>query len=574
MKPASVIAGALALTSAAAGCGSRAPSWTLPVEATSYPLNTGVAIVDEAAHRVLIVSANADLSTSEQSVTVGHNVVTVATSPDGNHLFVMSNGDWPPQSPSDQPPSLTYIDATTTPVTVTPYPMKQPQPNLVLDPLGQYAAAYTGPGTPAQFIDDPNEIVIFKLSPPATAPTSATLSIQSFGGTPQQLTFTPTLTLPDGTTTTGMQTRLLLVESTIDLTILDMGHAFDPVPPQQITVQLTDGTTTQQETPAGVAVDDGDPSNPNDARIALWTSTDSNVFIFQLGPSEPGTPNPFTPSINSASVGAIPSTVAFVHTSAQPANDYGLQVLALVPSQTKAVFIDEDDDTTEVTMPTPYTNLSVVTKIIDSPASGNGASPGGPDTALLWAQSASTDDGVTGPIGMAFWDLGEVDGQISGVDVVSVSQPIQAVLDVGGPASVNPGLKIVQLATSGVYVLDLSSRMASPLDTNGAPSLVSSADGTRLWAFAPNGTDLAEISLPIPPEGLSALSVVPLITPMPIGGVYDVTIAGMPDGGVGKPHALIATHPQGTWGATVFDAENPTTANAQNVTALLLEASP
>jgi hypothetical protein len=591
VKLVTMAAGTLALGCAAGGCGSRNNYWNQPVAATGYGLANGVALVDDNTHRVVIVSANADQSVSEEQVTVGHNVATVATSADGYKLYVMSTGDWPPQSASDQVPTLTVVDVSTrgSPA-VKSYPMQQPLSNLVIDPLGQWAVAYAASNQSTSLVENPNEIVLFNPNlayTPASADAGAgpdgggplqnpvTLDIQSFGGTPQQLTFTPPLFLPDGTDASGDEvgatTRLLLIESTVDLTMLDMSYAFNPPATRrpEITVQLTDGTSTQHETPAGVVVDDGDPTDPNDARIALWTSTDTNVFVFKLIASQPGTPNPFTPSINSAPVGPacttpgppcqIPSAVAFVHTSPLPANDYGLQVLALVPGLESAVFIDDSDETTTVPLPAQYTNLSLVTNVV-----GPSGGAAGPDVALLWQQSSpGSGDGVAS--GVAFWGL--QDTSTEGIDVVSVTEPIQAVLDVGGSTtSTNPQLKVLQLEDSGIYVLDLIARTASPLDTMGAPSLTISADGKRMWAFAQGGTKLAEIQLP-------GLNLVPLTTTLAIGSVYDVTIASA-DAGANAQSALIATHPAGAWGATVFNASDPTIATASNATALLLEGAP
>ena len=586
MKLARMGTAAVALACAAGGCGSRNGYWNEPISATSYGLANGVALVDGAANRVVIVSANPDQTVSEQAVTVGHNVTTVAASADGYKLYVMSSGDWPPQSASDQLPQLTVIDVSTRGApTPTTYPMQQPLSNLVIDSLGQWVVAYAGSAS-TSFIENPNEIVLFNPSLPYTPPASTpecpdggaapiadggttlpnpvTLDIQSFGGTPQQLSFTPPLFLPNGTdangNVVGATTRLLLIESTVDLTMLDMSYAFLPqcLRHPEITVQLTDGTSTQREVPAGVVVDDGDPGDPTDARIALWTSTDSNVFIFKLIPAEPGANlNLFKPSINSAPVGQVPSAVTFVHTSPLPANDYGLQVLALVPALSSAVFIDDSDETTRVMLPAAYSQLSLVTSVVNAGTTGSA----GPDVALLWQQGAgATESGA----GVAFWGLANTSAE--GIDVVSLTQPIQSVLDVGGATSQNPQLKVLQLVDNGVYVLDLTARTASPLSTSGAPSLTVSADGARMWAFEQGGTNLAEILLP-------GLSLVPLTTNLPLGSVYDVTMASA-DAGAGAASALIATHPAGSWGATVFSTTNPSTATARNATSLLLEPAP
>jgi hypothetical protein len=553
VKLATMVACALALASAAAGCGNRAAYWNEPLSATSYRLKNSVAIVDDGASRVVLVEANADQSVSEQFVPIGHNVITAATSTDGNRLFVLSSGDWPPQTPSDQQPSLTVIDVSTSPATVTPpIALPQPMPDLALDPLGNYAVAYTASGSEQTFVENPNEVVLFQLPALGQKVTTAQLplNIQSFGGTPKQLVFTPPLLLPEVDNPSGTSRQLLLIESTIDLTIEDLGHAFDEGGPRpEITLQLTDGTSTQEENPAGVVVDDGDMTNPNDARIALWTSNDSTVFVFTLTAST-GTANPFTPSINSAPVGAIPSAVSFVHTSSDASTDDGLQVLALVPSLSSGVFIDGAGETTTLPLPAAYSSMSLVTSVASSSSTGNG----GADIALLWSGSSTT--------GVAFWDLG---ASVGGLDVVNVTEPVQSVLSVGGADSVNPQLRVLQLSDGGLYVLDLSMRTAAPLDTNGTASLTISDDGKRLWAYAQNGTNLAEITLP-------DLAVVPLTTPQPIGSVYDIDVASSPASS--PSHALVATDPASTWGATVFDADDPTTANARTATALLLEPSP
>jgi hypothetical protein len=552
VKTAKIVACALALACAGTGCGNRAAYWNEPLSATSYGLKSAVAIVDDGASRVVLVGANADQSVSEQAIPIGQNVITAVTSADGNRLFVLSGGD--PQTPGGQQPSLTVIDVSTSPATVSPVPLPQAMPNLGVDPLGNYAVAYTASGSTESFVENPNEILLFQL--PALGQKVTTknnplpVNIQSFGGTPKQLVFTPPLLLPEVGNPSGASRQLLLIESTIDLTIEDLGHAFDPGGPRpEITVQLTDGTTTQEENPAGVVVDDGDMTNPNDARIALWTSNDSTVFVFTLAAST-GTANPFTPSINSAPVGAIPSAVSFVHTSSDASTEDGLQVLALVPALTSGVFIDGAGQTTTVALPAAYSRMSLVTNVASSSATANG----GADIALLWSGSSTT--------GVAFWDLG---ASVGGLDVVNVTDPVASVLGVGGPDSANPQLRVLQLSSGGLYVLDLSMRTAAPLDTEGTPLLTISDDGKRLWACAPDGTSLAEITLPY-------LAVVPLTTPQPIGSLYDIDVAGSPASS--PAHALVAIDTSSTWGATVFDADEPSTASARTSTALLLEPSP
>ncbi len=533
---------------ASGGCGSRPSYWDSNVGTpTAQGLANGVALVDDANHRAVLLTAEADQQLSRASFSVGHQVRNVVASPDGKRLFVLSTGDWPRHSAGDERPSLTVID-TSSGATPTRYPLPEPLPDLAIDPQGRYAVAYAGAqSTSASFVQNPNEIVLFDLKPSSQtdSPNPVSRSIRSFGGSPSRLTFTPELCVhaaiscagKDGAPAPG-QRRLLLIESDIDVTLLDLDHAFLATPPAEITVRLTSGASARVVAPRGLAVDGYDMSSPGDARIALRTD-DSNVFTILLGPST-GTPNDFAPTINLTDVGGAPSSIAFVHT------DQGLRVAALVPSASNAVLVEPDTSlTTQIALPAPYASMSLVTSVVDAASTA----PSGTDTALLWGSATGS--------GVAFWTLGKTVGQpYRSIEVLpDVTQPIRSVHDVPGK---NPQLKVLELSQgSGFLVLDLLARTASPLHTAQTPTLAISPDGSGMWAFAPDGTDLARISFP-------SLTPLPLTTDLSIQAVYDVARR---DGG----RALVAIHSRGTLGATVFDADNPDTATARRVPALLLE---
>jgi hypothetical protein len=141
------------------------------------------------------------------------------------------------------------------------------------------------------------------------------------------------------------------------------------------------------------------------------------------------------------------------------------------------------------------------------------------------------------------------------VEVVGIAQPIQAAYDVPPP---NQRLKVLSTGSqSGFYVLDLTTRTASPLSTMSAASLLIAPDGLRMWAYAPGSAALAAIDL-------ATVHPVPLATDPPIASVFDVA---RPEGG----RALVAIHTSGGIGATVFDALAPDTATSRRHAALLLE---
>jgi hypothetical protein len=525
----------LALASAIGACGGRPSYWNASVTGTaiSYGLSNGVALVDDPDHRVVMLTALADQQVATRALPIGHNMASAVTSPDGQRLFVLSTGDWPRRNKTDEYPSLTVIDATGFDPQATLYRMTVPLPKLAIDPLKHWAVAFAGAGATTTFVQNPNEIVIFDLTAPGSTPISRT--IQSFGGTPQRLTFTPELQLPNG------QRRLLVIETDIDVSLLDLDNASKPTPPPPITVRLTSGANAHQVTPAGVVVDGFDPTNPAHARIALRASADRNVFTLTLGPStDPTAANDFTPIINLTDVGGEPSDIAFVRT------DAGLRVAALVPLTSRASLVDPNTSiTTSVALPAAYSKLSLVTSVVGGTST---------DVAMLWNASGNASSGV------ALWALGNTVGKpYFSVEVLGVAQPIEAVHDV----MADDRLKVLETTNANnFFVLDLVSRTASPLDTMGKATLAIAPDGKRLWAFARGGTDLAKL------EFLN-LNPVLLTTDTPIDSVYDV--ARPPSGGGDGGRSLIAIHRQGTVGATVFDAQNPDTAASRHVSALLLE---
>ncbi len=534
-------------------CGGRPSYWNDPIASgsKSYGLTQGVALVDDSSHRVVITTVpGPDLQLSLQSLPIGPQVVSASVAPDSTRLFVLSAGDWPRRTRSDAFPSLTMVDfpsASSLTAEAHPYAMSEPLGSLAIDPQGQWAVAYAGQdsatasASTSSFVQNPNEIVLFDLDHP---PNTVTRTIQSFGGTPRRLVFTPALQLPAGK---GLR-RLLLIETDIDLTMLDLDRAFDPSPPPEITVPLTSDTTAVQITTAGIAVDGRDPTGqPNDTRFAVWASNNTNVFTIQLVAPTTNDGNDFMPTIKLTDVGGVPSDVTFVETEdLSSPTGLGLQVAALVPSQSSAVLVDPDKSlTTTVALPAAYANLSLVTDVTPSTSSGTN----GTDVALLWNASGAAQSGV------ALWTLNNsVMQPYASISTLGATAPISKTYDVPPP---NERLKVLQMTTgNGFYVLDLAARTAPPLAETQTATLSIAPDGGRLWAFEQGGVNLAAIDF-------VTLNPIPLTTDQPIDAVYDVARAD-------KGRALIAIHEQGAVGATVFDALAPSTATSRRVAPLLL----
>jgi len=553
-------------------CRGQSKYWTEPVATSgvTFGLAGGVAVVDDVDHRVVILTGTADQGLASQSFAIGHNFASAATSADGLTLFVLTTGDQPVQTKSDQLPQLTVIQFAPMTFQVQPkfpkvYQMAEPVSNLAIDPLGHYAVGYEGPGAAAAFAQNPNEIVIFDLTnDPAPQPTSlsqaapnpVSRSIRSYGGTPQQLTFSPTLMLPaNPAMTPGVEAsarRLLLIETNLDVSIVDLTHAFDtpaviadPYGRKEITVRLTSGTGTDSLSPTGLVIDPAEA----DGRIAFFTTGDSNVWSLQLVPSTATPPlNDFTPSINLTDVGSTPSAIQFVRT------DSGLRVAALVPAMSSAMLVEPDTSvTTQVALPSPYSSMSLVTSVVNGPSSPT-------DVTLLW--SAGSRASATG---VALWALGNAVGQAyRSIEVLQIDAPIQAVLDVPAP---NDNLKVLATAAGqgagDFYVLDLVQRTANPIHTTSSPLLTIAPDGLRMWAYD-QGFDLAQIDF-------TTLNPIPLTTETAIAAVYDIANpVGACPSGMPLCRSLVAINATGTLGATVFDALSPQATARQDV-ALLLE---
>ncbi len=514
-------------------CGGRPDIWENQPEATKTQvvgLANGVALIDDAAHRAVILLPKPDQELDRLALPVGKNVIRAEASPDKKRLFVLSSGTVPRRSEKDEKPSLTVIDGSGPTFTAKRFDLAAPRSGLAVDPLGKWAAVFASSDVTTTFVENPNELVLVDLAAPPSENNPVTTTVRSFGGRPQRVTFAPPLTLPEG------PRRLLVVETEQDVTLLDLDHARDAVPRPEITVRLTAGSDARVIRPAGVAFHDGSPSRNDDARIGIRLANDPNVITLELAASAKGTTvHDFTPKINLTDVGGIASDIAFVQT------DGGLRLAALVPSLSSAVLVEtETSITTPVILPAPYQRLSLITDIVG----GDTAT----DVALLWNASTMSS-------GIAFWSLGKTSGQpYRSVEVLNLGSSVAMVRDVPPP---RPELKVLETGGRGLFVLDLASRTAAPLTTLGTATVTIAPNAERMWAFQQGESKLSSVDL-------EKLHPVPLVIDRAIQSVHDVARA---DGG----RSLIAIHARGTYGATVFDARNPDTAYSRLHAGLLLE---
>jgi hypothetical protein len=520
----------LALLIAAAGCtDGRSEVWSQPAgRPQAIGLARSVALIDALARRIVALSAGASGALSLRSTSTARAVVAVAPAPDGSKLYLLSAGHRAALGDSipDEPPRLTaYDDGPASPVEID-LGLTDPLDGLIVDPTGRWAVVYAAETTSQALVSNPNELVIVDL----THGTAHHHTVHSFGGRPEQMTITPSLSLPGG------QSQLLIVQSDQEMALIPLDG--DPGADAEITVRLDDGGATQRPPPAAIVVDDGDAADTGDARIGIRFQGDRNVMMLQLAPSA-GSAAGFLPSVNVADAGGVPTDIAFVRT------DGGLRLAALVPTA-GAVLIDPATTvTTTVALPAPYQRLSLVT------AGAGGTSA---DVALLW-------QGGTAGAGVAFWELGQAAGRpFRSIETVAVGAQVGAVLDV--PLA-GAALKVLAAAqTQTFYVLDLAARTAAPLLTSASETtLVVSPTGARVWTFLPGGKSLAATDV-------LTKQVRTLQSDTPIDAVFEI---GQSDNAAGR--SLIALHETGNLGATVYDVNAPDDSTRRIYGGLLEEGS-
>jgi hypothetical protein len=522
----------------AAGCGGRAGTWSASVTGTqAYGLTSVVALVDPPANRVVALGVDNDGTLTETPLPTGQDIVATTVGPTGNKLFVLTAGHRAglDDSQPDEPPGLTIVDGSkwsangarpATALTIPLTGLADPLDGLAIDPTEHWAVIYAASGTGSALVTNPNELVIVDLKDTTKPPKSVVL--HSFGGHPEKLVFAPALDLPAGVT------HLLVAQSNQDLSLLSLD---DPSKPD-ITVRLADATAITRPHPAEIVFDDGDPAKNDDARIGVRFDNQASVMTLQLGPSSG--PQGFTPTINVADVGGVPSAISFVRT------DGGLRLSALVPARAAAILVDPATTiTTQVDLPASYRSLSMVTGSVTVQGAGV-------DVALLW-------NAVSATAGVAFWELGRAAGlPFRSIETVGIDGTVSGVASVPGAAGKTEALKVLSTNGGAFYVLDLSARTATPLLTSASnPTLVMSPTGARVWAFQQGGVKIASTDLP-------AGTVHSLNVDSPARSLFEIT---RQDG----KQALVVLHLGQGVGATVFDAENPNQANRRIYGALLTE---
>lgn len=509
-------------------CGERGETWAQPIPTgplVARGLEGAAALVDYEANRTLLLPVEGDLSLAPVSIPINRGFAAAQATPDGKKLLVLCRGDVPRRKADDQLPTLHIIDGSTSPKALGHYGLSDPLSGLEIDPSSTFAVLYPSAADVSSFVQNPNELVLVKLTEPASASNPVPISLRSFGGRPQGFTFTPELEVPGG------KRRLLVVRTDRDVALVDLSAPEKP----EITVKLTGGADVLH--PSGVAITDGEPGIDDDAQVAIRTANDPNVIVLDLLPVPEGkeSPHSFLPVPNIVYVGGTPTDIAFVET------DGGRRLAALVPSKKTLTLVDSTTGiATDVDLGAPFERISIVTDIV-------GETTDGSDVALLWSTSSPN---------VAFVSLGVTIGKpYKSVERVELAEPVASVVDVPAP---NGHLKILSSpAGTSFVVLDLLSRTASPiLASTGGTRAIASPDGARAWMLAEGTSSVAQLDL-------ATLHPKNVFLNYMTQDVFDVARR---DGG----RALIAVHPVGAVGLTILDAKQPSLDDSIEYLGLLL----
>src|SRR5690606_26576596 len=96
----------------------------------------------------------------------------------------------------------------------------------------------------------------------------------------------------------GPPRRLLVVQTDYDVSLVDL---LEPER-DEVTIVLPKRKDGTSAAPAQVVAHDGDPDDPNDARIAIRLANEADVVLVQLSPPLDGENKPFRATINIADV--------------------------------------------------------------------------------------------------------------------------------------------------------------------------------------------------------------------------------------------------------------------------------
>ncbi|HEX2732343.1 MAG TPA: hypothetical protein VHM70_12075 [Polyangiaceae bacterium] len=364
---------------------------------------------------------------------------------------------------------------------------------------GRYAIVHYQPGGASDestFLFSPNEIVIVDLEKKGDeALTKHTL--RSFGSGPTAFSFAPEMELA------GERRRLAAVIYQSQLALLDLNHPERP----EFTIELSRSSNIQI---AQLRF------SPEEQKIYALAAGSNDVYVIRLLPASGGRVNDFEPSVNQLGADATPRDMV-------PYEAGGEKRLLVVSGNSAQVVEASSSRVTQIPLDVYADHVLLF----------EGTSPFDTDVeprALLYAANQS---------GVSFLDLVDVEERTTrNLEVVNVPGGISDLVRLNG------NLVFAIQATSGVNVVNLEERTASPIQARvSVGAVVPSLETKRLW---------------VAPEGGSALGYVDLTTLHPQQVNLDRSIDKLLVFNQTKPPRVVVTHDVSEGAVTILGAEAPT----------------
>jgi hypothetical protein len=364
---------------------------------------------------------------------------------------------------------------------------------------GRYAIVHYGQNASAgdseNLLFNPNEIAIVDLEADAEAAVTK-ITLRSFGAGPRWVEFTPEMELA------GERRRLLVVVYQAQLALLDLNHLDRP----EYTVELSDSpnvTLTKLRFSA------------EEQKIYALAQGSSDVYVVPLLPSSGGTVNDFVPSVNQLGADANPLDMA-------PFGGASNRRLLVVSGGSAQVVDASSSRVTQVPLAVFADHVLLF----------EGSSPFDSEVkerALLYSPNQSR---------VSFLDLEDVEAR--------TTRNLEELNVPGGIAQavrLDENLVLALQASSGVNVLNLQERTASPIQARIAlNSVVPSLETGRLW---------------VAPQGDSALGYIDISSLHPAQVNLDLPIEHLLVFNETNPPRVAAVHAQGAGSVSILSAADP-----------------
>ena len=511
---------AVALAVALTACADRDPRFALSM-ATLPPVAAGSALVyvQPALSRATVVDLTQPTPAVRQ-VAVGDDPVLVRARVTHDEALVLSRGQRGSLGVAPAPASLTAITAAGT---ARRWTLGSPFNALAQNGDGHYAIAYFDRNASAgRLLFNPNEIAVIDLDRTAVAGNPVIRTVRSFGGVPNSVVFSPTMTVG------GQPRTLAVVLSDAYVTLIDLTHPER----SEVTVRLTLPEDTRAIAPAQVVFD------TDNATMYLRADQSNDLYVLRLVTVTPesATGNDFRPALNQLAAGMRPADLAlFGEPNAR-------KLLVVSPGSRDARVIDTVANTTTV-VPLDAVSNRVLLFTGPSPRSATPAL-----RALLYATA-----GVASAV--SFVELTDIESRRSqNVETLQLGRIINQALPLPERGVVMFGHPTSSIGS--LSLLDLGRRTAAPIFSEVALENARFDDDRQaIWVAPQTGERLGFIELTNFRPGEVRLDA-------PITDVIPVSI--------GTTRRVVALHESPDGWITVVDGTDVTREHARSLRGFLL----